>query len=145
MLELHAVALLETDPLDIALGADGDIALGTDGGPYFTRGLAGVAQLCRTALLLFRGEWFRDLDAGVPWIANASVSEDRAILWQKFVDETIARAAVRDAILAVPGVLGLVSLEVAFDRAARQLTITWSARTVFGDTPADALSPGEVS
>jgi hypothetical protein len=135
------MSILETDPLDIALGADGDIALGADGGPYLTSGLAGVAQLCRTALLLFRGEWFRDLDAGVAWMANDVVPEVRAILGQR-LDEAAVRAAVRGAVLAVPGVLALTRLEVALDARTRRLTITWAARTVFGDTPVDVVTPG---
>ena len=137
------MTLLETDPLDIALGDDGDMLFGDDGGPYFTSGLAGVAQLCRTAVLLFKGEWFQDLDAGVPWMENGTVLEADAILGGPF-DEARVRAAVRDALLGVVGVLSITRLEVSFDAADRELTITWSVRTVFGDTPVDTLSPSEV-
>lgn len=138
------MTLLADDPLDIALDADGDMDLGDDGGPYFTRGLEGVGQLCRTALLLFRGEWFADLDAGVPWMANDVVSESQAILGNR-LDEATVRAAVRDAVLAVPGVLALTKLEIAIAAPTRTLTITWAARTIFGDTPVDTLSPLETA
>jgi hypothetical protein len=138
------MALLITDPLDIALGADGDLVLGADGGPYLTTGLAGVAQLCRTALLLFRGEWFQDLDAGVPWLANDTVTENQAILGKRF-DEAYVRAAVRDTLLAVPGVLSITALAVALNATTRTLAITWAVRSVFGDTLPDTLTPTEVT
>ncbi len=136
------MALLVTDPVDIALDDTGDIDLADDGGPYLTTGLLGVAQLCRTALLLIRGEWFQDLDAGVPWLENANVPANLAILGQHY-DEAAVRSAVRDAILAVPGVLSLKTFELALDALTRTLSITWSARTVFGDTAVDTLAPLE--
>ncbi len=138
------MTLLLTDPLDIALGDDGDMALGDDGGPYLTSGLAGVAQLCRIALLLFRGEWFQDLDAGVPWMANAVVSEEQAVLGQP-PNEDAVRAVVRDTLLAVPGVLAVTTLTTSFAAATRTLTITWAVRTVFGDTTPDTLAPTEIA
>lgn len=137
------MALLVTDPLDVALDADGDLTLGADGGPYLIAGLAGVAQLVRAALLLFRGEWFANLDAGVPWLANDVVPEERAILGQP-LDEAYVRAAVRDAVLGVPGVLALTRLEISLDATTRALSITWAASTVFGDTTPDTLSPEDV-
>lgn len=131
------MALLITDPIDILLDSTGDIDL-TAGDLQFSRGLPGVAQGCRIAVQLFRGEWFVDLDAGVPWMPNDTVSTEQAILGQRF-NETKARVAIRDALLAVPGVLGLAQLLIAFDTSTRAMSVTWRARTVFGDTEPDTL------
>lgn len=130
------MATLITDPIDLLLGSDGDLDVGTD--LTFSSGLAAVAQGITIRLAKQRGEWFANRDEGVPWLPNDVVAESAAILGQKF-NEAKVRAAVRDAILAAPGVLGIASLVVSFDRATRTVAVTWSARTIFGDTDPDTL------
>lgn len=121
--------LLESDPQDILLDADGDIVLDEEG-LHFVSGLQAVAQACRIRILMFRGEWFQNMDVGVPYFEG--------ILDDKF-DQAAARAALTAAILDAPGVIGIKSLTVDLDASSRTLSITFVAQTLFGDTPPDLL------
>jgi hypothetical protein len=120
---------LITDPIDLALDTSGDVVV-TKGELSFTSGLEGVAQGVRQRLLTFQGEWFLDLDHGVPYFEN--------ILGQRF-DETAVRVAFAEAITSTPGVNRLLKLVTEFNRSNRLLSVTWEANTIFGNTPADTL------
>lgn len=123
---------LVDDPIDLALGDDDDLIVTTD--LAFVRGLAGVAQMCRIAVQMFAGEWFLDLDVGIPyWEDIFGAPAEVALL--------SARAGFRDELLAVDGVLDIVSLVVTFDNArSRQLTVSWQVRTAIGNTPVDTMT-----
>jgi hypothetical protein len=129
--------MLATDPLDLLLDADGDLAI-EDGDFVFARGLEGITQLCRTRLQTFRGEWFADLTEGVPYLERDGVTAAEALLGQKF-NEVKARAAFRDVLLSTPGVLEVTSMTVTFDGTTRTLTVSWRVRTELGDTDLDTL------
>lgn len=123
--------MLSTDPIDLLLAADAD--LDVSAGLQFSSGTAGVAQGIRIRVLTFKGEWFLDLDFGVPYYED--------VLAQRF-NEHKARAAFRDVILGAPGVAELISLTVAFDRSTRVLSVAWKVRTAFDDTIEDSLDRG---
>lgn len=114
---------LKSDPIDLTL-TDGDIDL-TGGRLSFTSGIGAVAQGIRIRLQAFRGEWFRNLDSGVPYWQE--------LLGQKF-DEAKARRIFREAIRAAPGVGEILKLAVTFDAKTRTLSVTWQVRTEFGDS-----------
>jgi len=123
---------LIADAIDLLLGDDNDLVVTTD--LAFVRGIAGVAQLCRIAVQMFAGEWFLDLDVGIPY-------------WQEIFGQTPdiamlnARVGFRQELLAIDGVLEILVLEVEFDNAlSRTLTVTWQVRTAVGDTPVDTIS-----
>lgn len=133
--------MLETDRLDLLLDDDGDLALGVDFDLQFSTGLAAVAQACRIALLLVRGEWFADLGLGVPYFEREGVTAAEALMGQKF-NKAKATSAFREALEGVDGVVSVVSIAVTFNSVTREMTVTWVVRTEFGDTPADSLSTG---
>ncbi len=132
------MALLETDPIDLLLGADGDLDI-TGGKLSFSRGIPGVVQGVRIRLGKFRGEWFRDRESGVPYLANDVVDASEAILGQRF-DEAKARAALRTEILNAPGVEELLGLAVAFDGSTRDMKASFTVRTAFGDSALETVS-----
>ncbi len=134
--------MLETDPQDLALDDDGDLALGDDGAPYFSSGVSGVKQACQIALSMIRGEWFLDLDAGVPWLEREGVPADAAILGQRF-SETHCRAEIIAALIVVPGVAQVTSIAATFDGATRTASIVWEVLTTFGETVSDTLERGD--
>lgn len=115
---------LATDPIDWKLDADGDLDVGTD--LAFAAGLDAVAQGVRIILLTFKGEWFLDLDHGVPYMQE--------LLGYRF-SPLKTQQAFRAAILTVPGVEEISSIEVSLSPATRALRVVWSVRTRFGDTP----------
>jgi hypothetical protein len=123
--------MLETDPVDIALDADGDLEIDPLNGLAFVAGLEGVEQLCRIAVQMFMGEWFADLDEGVDWFGK--------ILGQRF-NENVIRAEIRRVLLMVPNVTEVLAVLPSFDRATRVCDIKWQTRTVWGDTSVDSLA-----
>lgn len=130
------MALLITDPVCFARSPEtNDLAF-----PFrLVSGLEAVAIGIRTRILLCRGEWFLDLDLGVPYLPDGtSVPARDAILGQRF-DPIKTRAAFLRAILATPSVLDVPTLTLAFDGPSRNLKVTWVARTAFGDTDPDSL------
>lgn len=131
--------MLSTDPVDLLLDSTGDLVVTSD--LQWAVGLPAIAQGIRIALQLFRGEWFLDLDEGVPYLEREGVSADDALLGAKF-NHGRAVAAFRDAIRRAPGVNSIVSLNVTFDRATRKVLASWIVRTEFGDTKPDSLKLG---
>lgn len=135
------MSTLSTDPLDIGLDpATGDLQI-INGDFVITSGETGVAQLCRIAVMLVRGEWFLDLDAGIPYYARDGVPDNDAIMGQPYNDPKI-RAAYRDALTAVQGVGTVDSVTTSFAPGTRTLTVTWTVVTDFGDTITDTLALG---
>jgi hypothetical protein len=133
-----ATIVLATDEIDLPLGEYGDLDLDALCRDELTTGADAVRQGCRIALLAFAGEWFADLDDGIPWLPGNGVAESDALLGQAY-DELRTRAAIRTALLGVPGVLAITQLELAFDGPSRALTIPWEVSTTFGDTVGDSL------
>jgi hypothetical protein len=141
---------LVTDPIDWALDpVTGDLP--ATGSIAYTTGLPAVVQGAKIRLRMFAGEWFLNLAQGMPWLQrlDGSVTAAQAILGQKF-DRLKTLQALRDQLLGnaaknisgVPGILSLVSLDCTFDNISRTLTITWQARTAFGDTNLNTLAVG---
>ena len=125
-----AAAVEVTTPIDLRLDADGDLVFDHD--LHWTEGIEAVAQGIRIRLLMFRGEWFLDLDHGVPWLQE---------LLGKRYDEATARTAMREAIVAAPGVDELRSLALDFSSATRELRVDWEVRTTFG-VSSDSIEVG---
>jgi len=109
--------------LTFKLDASGDLDF-TATGMSTLSGLDAVVQNIKTACALFKGEWFWDLDAGVPYFED--------ILGQTYDQQTII-TAFRRQILKVPYVLKVLDIESAFDAATRTLTVTFEVSTEFGD------------
>lgn len=108
--------------VDFALAADGDLDL-SSGDLRMTTGVEAIAQGIQVRLLAFRGEWFLDLDDGVPYFET--------ILGQKF-NEAVARDTFRAAIAAAPGVIQVTALALSFDGPTRTLSLSFEALTDLG-------------
>lgn len=132
--------MLATDPRDFLLDPVTHDVIITDD-LQWSRGLAGVAQDIKIALLMIRGEWFADLDDGVPYLERTGVTADQALLGGRFNQER-ALTAFRAAILGVSDVVEILALTVVLDTRTRVLRVTWSVRTTFGDTVPDTLEKG---
>lgn len=119
-------------PVDMLLGPDNDIVVSaTD--VAWAYDIHGVAQLCRIAVQIFRDEWFANLDIGIEYY-------DGILGAKESLGVVRARAAYRRELLAQPGVIDVPILNTAFDGGTRVLTVSWVARTAFGDTPLDTIS-----
>lgn len=111
---------------DIALDADGDWDFA---GADFTlvSGLAAIRQAVQIALSFFKGEWYGDTSLGVPYFQDVLV---------KGASPQILSSVFRKAILDVPGVLDLLSLDIAVDTSTRSLSVTFTASTDLGEIEA---------
>lgn len=127
--------MLATDPIDLALTADGDIEIPL----RHTTGIAAVAQGISIRLRMFRGEWFLNLDEGVPYLEGNGVTETAALLGQVF-DKSKSELTIRAIIAKVPGVVSVDRVNATFDGATREMTIDWKVTTSFDDTAEDTLN-----
>lgn len=124
-----AIVYLETDKLDVRLNEDGSVYVGPNGFE-FVSGLIGVAQLVTIAIRMFLGEWFLNLDKGMPWFQEILGKKDA---------EDILRRRLAETALGVPAVIGIISLTLELDGQTRRATGSMVVRTQFGDTPPDLI------
>src|SRR5687768_16017759 len=102
---------LETDPIDLLDDDDNKIVF-ENGDLVFSTGIQAIVQQCRIAMQMFQGEWFLNLDAGLPYWES--------ILGQK--PTTAMQAAqiyVRRELELVDGVVEVLKLETIYVRETR--------------------------
>lgn len=132
--------LLATEPVTFKRDADGNLdPLALYSAASFDSGMTAVMTGVRTRMQQVAGEWFLNLDVGLPLFERDGVDSARVILGNRF-DPLLLRAPVLAAILGTPGVSEVLELRITFDAAARHVDITWRARCLFGDTPLDTLT-----
>lgn len=91
-----------------------------------------AAQRLRCRLLTIRGEWFLDLDAGVPWWQPES--SDVQPIMGGARNLPYAEAVIKAAILETDGVATIEAFSMSFNGTTRKLTVTCTGTTVDGDT-----------
>lgn len=123
---------LENEPRDLLLDDQNDLVI-ENGDFVLARGIDGVVQSCRIALQMCEGEWFLNLDAGIPY-------------WQQIlgfkpqVAVRAAKVAFQSELLAVSGVQSVTKLDVDFDSLTRAMSVTWQVKTSLGETPPDTIA-----
>jgi hypothetical protein len=81
-------------------------------------------QRLRQKLLLWRGEWFLDTEAGFPWLQN--------VLGQRIRPE-VFQSLVRDVVVRDPGVRTLEQISFDFDSPNRRIEVSLRARATTGE------------
>lgn len=94
-----------SDPADLYLDTQGNLAV--------VRDAEAVGQHARQRLMTFRGEWFLDREAGVPWV--------RDILGGQY-DPVLAESVIKAEVLDTDGVIEINSFSVRFSRETRGLS-----------------------
>lgn len=102
---------------------NGDLDLST-GKLVIIDGVEAIAQKLRIGLGIFFGEFFADLDVGVPYYQKILVKNPK--LGQ-------LTALIKLAILSCEGVASVDSLSVRFDAATRNLTVDFKAKAQTGE------------
>jgi hypothetical protein len=110
-------------PRDLQLDTDGDFAI-SGGDLQIVSGADAIVQAVKIRLQFFRGEWYLDEDAGLPYFQSVLV---------KNPDPNVLHSVFRRAILDTPGVLEITSLTLTFDRAERTLTVAFRISTDVGE------------
>lgn len=103
------------DSHDLYFGSRAGIAIATDADA--------VRQGILTRLRLFRGEWYLDTNAGVPWFESAFLAGSNI----RSIERTIKRQ-----ILDTPGVDEILSFTASFDGSTRSLSISFEVESIFG-------------
>ena len=89
-------------------------------------------DLCRqqvvVAVQTFRGEWFRDINFGVPWLENDN--NPIQILGSK--DQVIFDAELRGVILSEPTVISILRYETEHNPRTGQITVDVDINSEFG-------------
>lgn len=107
-----------------ALDENGDYSGGRGQGNFLINSPACVAQSVQTRLRLWQGEWFLDKREGTPWLQR--------ILGRHA--KTIYDLALRARVLATDGVTEITAYSSTLDTAKRELTVSMTINTVFGQT-----------
>lgn len=108
---------------DIKLTDDGDIDL-TTRDFQFVEGIDCVVQALAIRFQFFLGEWFLDTRLGVPYFQRIFV---------KGTPTSVVEGILREVVRTTPGVLDLRSFSTSLDKAARSLSVRFSAIMTSGE------------
>ncbi|GJD30022.1 hypothetical protein PMNALOAF_1265 [Methylobacterium adhaesivum] len=97
---------LDATTHDLFLAPDGNLATVTDN--------EAIAQHAKQRLLSYRGEWFLDTEAGVPWFQEIFVRPH---------NPAIIDALIKREILDTPGVASLDSFDLEIDERRRSISV----------------------
>lgn len=112
--------------MQFALDKDWDVYLGGDGNIAVLGAKSGGDLLCqriRHRLQTFRGECFLDRDVGVPYFEE---------VFKKNPDLGRIRSLLASVISGVEGVAKILTLDILFNRATREFSVTFRAQAVDG-------------
>lgn len=104
------------------IDADGDWTFGRGRHSYAgTR--ESVAQRVKTRLQSFQGDWFLDLEHGLPWFERMAKPANLELL----------EADLKRCILETPGVATLTSFSIDLDHDTRNCTVAATITDIYGD------------
>jgi hypothetical protein len=113
--------------------ASGDYQFGHNGADFWYNQVEGVGQSIETRLLLYRGEWFLDLQEGTPWGGfplNPAVVRQGQILGAH--TELTRDVALRTRVLETVGVQSIDLYASQVDPNTRQFSVQMIITTVYG-------------
>ena len=105
-----------------ALDSNNDLIV-TNGSLVVVDEGAAIVQDVRCRLLLYKAEWFLDIEVGTAWFD---------IVFVKPVDLDAVESMLKSVIITTDGVEKLVSFSMQFDSTTRNLSVEFSAETTFG-------------
>lgn len=109
--------------MNIGLTDDLDIGI-VDGGLWLVTGKEEIRQLLIQKLLRIQGEWFLNLDNGLPYFD---------VILEKGTSLADIEAIYINTIITTPGVIDINEFDLIFNPATRQADITCQIDTVEGE------------
>jgi hypothetical protein len=106
------------------LSPTGDFTFGASQLNFLNNSPEAVAQVVRTSLLLWLGEWYLDITLGMPWIEGVLGKHN----------QSMADITIQDFILGVQGVTDITSFTSNDERNERLYTGSVEIDTVYGPT-----------
>lgn len=113
------------------LDPHGDLTFGRGHSDYLT-GKEATQQRLVSRLRLVLGEWFLNIDAGIPWW-QVEGSEVPGILGGK-PNLAYIEGLLKDTILGTDGIASLLSFTMVYDGNSRKLTVAAEVVTDDGET-----------
>jgi len=104
--------------------ASGDYSFGNSQLDFYKDVPAGPGQVASTVFQLFLGEWFLDLTTGTPFFQSIF----------GFHSKQLADRTIQDRILSAQGVTGIVDYTSTIDPDTRQISVTTTIDTLYGQT-----------
>lgn len=101
----------------------GDLII-QDGDLLINSGIEAIRQRLQTRLSFFLGEWFLDVDSGLPYYDE---------VLKKNPDPVVLDGLFKSTILGTDGVIGIDEFDMSLDTVIRQLKLTFKARTTDGN------------
>ena len=86
-------------------------------------------QVAITTLKAFKGEWFRNIDYGTPWIVN----ENNPISIMGKTSKSFFDSQIRLSLLSNPQVLEIVSYSTTLDAVSGQMSMSSVIRSAEGN------------
>lgn len=108
--------------MNILLNTEGDIEV-VDGALPLVVGIDEIAQLCKQHLLASEGDWFLNLDLGLPFFQ---------FIFKKTTTLSGIEGIYLTAIARVPGIININTFSLAFEPTTRTLDVTFQAQTTSG-------------
>lgn len=90
-----------------------------------------VRQRLWISLSTYRGEWFANINFGVPYLDRDSSGEGLSILGGKNLN--LLDFELQRSILDTTGVVQLLGYASGFDRRQREVTVSFSVETISGE------------
>lgn len=107
------------------LSSTGDYVFGAGPSEFLENTPETVAQAVGTRLRLLQGEWFLDLQEGLP--ASTQILGAGT--------QTLYDRAIQDRILETPGVRSISNYGSVLNTSTRELTVQCTINTIYGATP----------
>jgi hypothetical protein len=114
------------------LTAAGDMSFGHNQADFWVNVPDGVGQCVRTRLALWRGQWFLDTSAGMPWSTK---------VLGKYTGAT-RDPAIQAEILGTQGVLNIAGYSSSLNRDTRKFTVSGTVNTAYGQAQITAQYAG---
>lgn len=108
--------------MNIFVDNNNDIVM-VDGGLLLVTGLEEMRQSVGQALRSFEGDWFLNLELGLPYFQS---------ILQKATSVSEVENIFLDTISNIPGVLDLETFQLSFDKTTRRADISFRALTSNG-------------
>jgi len=105
---------------------NGEPALDPSGNIKIITGLESLAENIDQRLKLFRGKWFLDITAGVPYLQD---------ILKKPVDPGLVAAIINAEILKEPEVVGLGEVSADFNPNTREFSYSAMINHIFNNEP----------
>ena len=127
------------------LDQNGDFSFGHGYQNFWQDSSEAVAQIIKTRLLLFTGEWWLDRSEGMPWggfpLAPTVVARGKVISGGNINDTSQTRdLAIRIRILTTPGVVQFLSYSSQL--VGRQFNVQGAVSTIFSRSVGFSLGAG---